>query len=407
MKSLVMRAAGAAVVVAGLLASGNALAADAKPTVSKSVAKQLQAAQKASQAKNWNECLSQVRAADAVSGKSAYDDHIINEILGFCAIRTNDYTTAAKALEFGLNDGLLEQDQVASRVKALAQINYQIKNYPKAIEFGTRAVKGGFADSEMYTLVAQAFYIQGDYKGTLKFVNDWLEDGEKKGQTPRENTLQLLLSACIKLKDGACTTRGLEKLVTYYPKDEYWQNLMISLFQNGGGDRVMLNIFRLAAEVNAMRRAEDYTEMAQLSIEQGVPGEAQATLEAAMARKAFTDPRDLERNTRLLATAKQQASNDKATLAKQEKDAAAAKTGDPLVRVGQAYLSYGQAAQAVSAIQAGIAKGSLKNAAEAQLFLGMAQLKAGNKDEAIKAFRAVKGDDTLARLGNLWALHAK
>jgi hypothetical protein len=38
----------------------------------------------------------------------------------------------------------------------------------------------------------------------------------------------------------------------------------------------------------------------------------------------------------------------------------------------------------------------------------MAQLKAGNKDEAVKAFKAAKGgDETLARLGNLWALHAR
>jgi hypothetical protein len=406
-KSVVGWAAGAALLV-GLFAANGAALADGKPTVSKSVAKQLQEAQKATQAKNWKDCLDHVATADAVAGKAPYDDYIISELRGFCSIRVNDYQTAAKALEAGLNAGFLEQDQVASRVRALAQVNYQIKNYPKAIEFGTRAVKGGFADADMYTLIAQAYYIQGDYKGTLRFVTDWIEDQDKRGQTPREGALQLYLSSCLKLDDGACTTRALERLVSNYPKDEYWQNLMRSLFRNGGSDRVMLNIYRLATEVNAMRRAEDYTEMAQLSIEQGVPGEAQSTLETAFARKAFTDPRDVERNNRLLATAKQQATADRSTLARQEKDAAGAKTGEALVRVGQAYLSYGQAAQAVTAIEQGIAKGSLKNPAEAQLLLGMAQLKAGNKDEAVKAFKGAKGgDETLARLGNLWALHAR
>ena len=55
---------------------------------------------------------------------------------------------------------------------------------------------------------------------------------------------------------------ALEGLVARYPKDEYWQNLMRSMFRTGGSDAIMLNVFRLATEVNAMRRAEDYTEMA-------------------------------------------------------------------------------------------------------------------------------------------------
>ena len=49
----------------------------------------------------------------------------------------------------------------------------------------------------------------------------------------------------------------------------------------------------------------------------------------------------------------------------------------------------------------------IKNPAEAQLLLGMAQLKAGNKPEAVKAFKEVKGDEVTTRLGNLWALHAQ
>jgi Flp pilus assembly protein TadD len=49
----------------------------------------------------------------------------------------------------------------------------------------------------------------------------------------------------------------------------------------------------------------------------------------------------------------------------------------------------------------------LKNPAEAQLLLGITQLRSGNKAEAVKAFKAVKGDPTLTRLGNLWALRAQ
>ena len=199
---------------------------------------------------------------------------------------------------------------------------------------------------------------------------------------------------------------ALEKLVSRYPKDEYWQNLMQKLLRSDATDRVMLNVYRLAAVVNAMRRADDYIEMAQLAIEAGLPGEAQSVLEQGINKKVIAEARDIDRANRLLATAKRQADADRATLSTQEKEAAAAKTGDAEVRLGQAFLSYGMNDKALAALQRGIARGNLRNPAEAQLSLGMAQLQLGNKSEAAKAFRAARGDATLSRVGNLWALHA-
>ena len=86
---------------------------------------------------------------------------------------------------------------------------------------------------------------------------------------------------------------------------------------------------------------------------------------------------------------------------------AAGKSGQVDVRLGQAFLSYGQYQEALAAIQRGIGKGNVKNMAEAQLALGQAYLKLGNKAEAAKAFNAVQGDELLSRLGSLWALRAQ
>ena len=41
------------------------------------------------------------------------------------------------------------------------------------------------------------------------------------------------------------------------------------------------------------------------------------------------------------------------------------------------------------------------------LLLGIAQLKDGKKDDAVKTFKSVKGDPTIERIANLWSLHAK
>ena len=171
----------------------------------------------------------------------------------------------------------------------------------------------------------------------------------------------------------------------------------------------MLNIYRLSFDAGAMRRGDDYTEMAQLAMTQGLPGEAQSVLDSGIAAGVISSERDKSAAQAILATAKTQAAGDRATLAKQEKDIAAAKTGDPDVKLGLAYLSYGQFPQAVAAIQRGIAKGGLKRVtdAEAQLALGVAQLRAGDKSAASSTFAAVKGDETQLRLARLWALRAK
>ena len=90
-----------------------------------------------------------------------------------------------------------------------------------------------------------------------------------------------------------------------------------------------------------------------------------------------------------------------------EKDADAAPTGDKDVGVGLAYLGYLQYDKATDLLTKGLTKGGVKSEAEARLLLGIAQLKGGHKDDAVKSFHAVKGDPTLERLANLWSLHAR
>ena len=54
-----------------------------------------------------------------------------------------------------------------------------------------------------------------------------------------------------------------------------------------------------------------------------------------------------------------------------------------------------------------LAKGGLKNEADARLILGIAQLHAGKKDDAQKTFELVKGDPKLERLAHLWEIRAR
>ena len=78
---------------------------------------------------------------------------------------------------------------------------------------------------------------------------------------------------------------------------------------------------------------------------------------------------------------------DKSTLDKQDAAARAKPTGEADVKLGAAYLSYGENDKAIEALQRGIGKGGVKNPDEAGLLLGIAYLRANNKAEAAKAFQ--------------------
>jgi tetratricopeptide (TPR) repeat protein len=379
-----------------------------KHTVSKGEAKPLKAAQDALNAKKYPEAIAKLKEAEGVSGKTPWDEHLINEMYGFAYVRTGNYAEAAKAIEATVNDGFTEPAEIPGKLKTLAQIHYQLKNYDKAIEFGERAMKAGIADDDMDTIVAQSYYLKNDYKGAYRFTNEYVETELKKGKEPKEQTLNLVLSSCIKLDDAECTSKSLERLVTYYPKPEYWSNLVITLFSaQGQNDKTLLNTYRLANEVDVLKKPEDFTEYAQLAIEAGSPGEAQHVLEKAFQKNVFTDSRSQDKNKRLLASAQKAAEQDQQSLGKNAADADSSPTGDKQVSVGLAYLGYQQYDKASDALSKGISKGGLKNEGEAHLLLGIAQLKSGHKEEAVKSFKAVKGDANLERIASLWSLHAK
>jgi len=404
--------AGAALGAAALLAPATALAQAAAPaakqTNSAKLAKPLKEAHDDLGAKKFPEAIAKLKEADGIAGKTPFDQHLINDMLAYAYIKTNDFPDAAKAMEAEVDDGFTTGPELQQKVRGLSEVYYQIKNYDKAIEYGQRALKGGFGDDHTRTIVGQAYYLKGDWKGTLKFEDEQVTNTIKSGGTPALEPLQLILSACAKLEDSACQTKALERLVAYYPKPEYWSNLLLSLLKaTANSDTNTLEVYRLMFDVDVLKSPDDYSEMAGLALDAGTPGDAQRVLQRAFERNVFTDKRSMDKNQRLLEKAKQAAASDQASLDKTAKEADAAPTGVKNAGMGLAYLSYGQYDKAVDEFTKAISKGSLRNPADTQLLLGIAQLKAGHKDDAVKSWKAVKGDPVLERLASLWILHAQ
>lgn len=381
------------------------------PTVSKAIAKQAQAAQAAIKAEDWNACLAALAAAETTPERSPYDDYAINELRVLCAARSGDFPATAaaltKGLEIGQANGFMDVEAINQRHKQLMKFNFELKNYAKVNEYGKLAIAAEPANPDHRVMVGMALYLTPDYPGTVAFIEPWVRELEQRNETPPEVALGLWTSACDRSKDNACTLRAVEKQIAYAPSEGAWSNLYQLLIRSVPADQA-LNVLRLGNEVGALKGGDDVTEYASSALEKGFPGEAQSVMEAAIAAGKFGEPgKATPGASNLLQSAKAAAAPDRATLARQAKDAGAATSGTPEVRLGQAYLSYGQPAEAVAAIERGLARGGVKDLAEANLSLGIARLKAGDKAGAATAFDAVKGNPFVERLAGYWKLRTR
>jgi len=381
-----------------------------EPHVSANLAKTLKAANDALQAKNWTEVLNKTREASAMTPRSAYDDYVIHSMQMAAYGATNNYPATAEAIESIIDSQYLPSSNKPQLLRTLMSIYYSNKDYGKAVNYGKRAREAGDTSPDTSLTIAQAYFLDNKFKEAQDEMTTIVQHDEAAGRKPSEKALNLIWSCAIKTKDDAAASKSIEKLILLYPKPDYWSNAMAG-FLNANGkstdDRLKLMTYRLMFQVGILKRAEHYTEMAQIAQDQGNPGEAQTVLEDAFKKNLYTDPHEKERTQRLLDKVKASATADRATMAKQERDASAAQSGDALVQVGGAYLGYGQPDKAISTISAGISKGNLKHSDEAYMLLGIAYDRSKNSSEAVRAFNRATSDPKYAQLAKLWALQAR
>src|SRR6185295_15723783 len=214
--------------------------------ISKKVDKPMAAAEKAFSAKQWDEVLARVTEAEAVEvEKTLWDQYWIHEFRGRAYLSQEKYAEASKELEFGLSSPCMDAKDKPSRTKMLLQIAYRLKEYPKVIELGNKFLETN-KDPDIASYVGNAYYATDDFPNTRKVMTEVIAQQESGSQPVEEVTYRILQGACIKLKDNACVTDQLEKLVIHYPKAQYWQDLMGLLMATTKNNNQLLNMWRLA-----------------------------------------------------------------------------------------------------------------------------------------------------------------
>jgi hypothetical protein len=382
--------------------------AQAQEGIRPEVGKPLQAAQDLIKAGKYKEALAKVRDADGVGGKTASESLLVERMRIAAASGAGDVETAARSFEVISASGKLPADAKLRMIESIAGGYYRARDYAKALQWYQRYFKEGGNSGATRTLMIQTQYLSGDFAGAAKELTAEIQAAERSGATPGEDRINLLMNAAVRQKDIAGETFALERLVSYYPKKEYWVALLSRMQRKPNfSDRLALDTYRLSLATGSMVAGNDFSEMAQLALQAGSPSEAKQVVDKGFAAGALGAGAEANRHKRLRDLVTKRLGEAKATQLEDERQAAAAKDGNDLLVLGMNLVFAGDKARGLQMMQQGIAKGGLKRPEDAKLHLGIAQLMAGEGAKAQATFKTVAGTDGTADMARLWMLYAK
>ena len=391
--------------LAGLATAAIVALAQAQGGLRPEVGRPLQAAQEMIKSGRYREALAKVRDAEAVGGKTAAETTMIERMRLAAASGAGDADTAARA--FDALGGSAGPDRLRM-IESIAGSYYRAKEYAKAQQWYARYFKEGGTNGANRTLMMQTQYLSGDRAGVTRELTSEIQAAERNGATPPEDRINLLMNAAVKQKDVNAETFALERLVTYYPKKEYWATLLNRLQSKPGfAGRLALDTSRLSLATGSLTSGSDYSEMAQLALQAGAYAEARQVVDKGFAVGALGTGPQAERDKRLRDLVTKRVAEAKASAADDMKQALVARDGNDLLTIGFNQVFEGDKAKGLQTMQQAIAKGGLTRPEDAKLHLAIAQLAAGENAKAQVTLKTVGGTDGTADLARLWTLFAK
>lgn len=200
----------------GPIATQPAFSAPAK--ISNFLAKDLKDVQVARNARDYDKEITALRNALAAKGqRSAFDDYLINSLLGAAYVNQKNYAQAAPALEAAAESQYAPQAQRSGMLGAVVGIYSQLHQYYKAIEAAQIAIKLGAADPSVYVTMAVDEDQLGQHEEAAKTIQRII-DSEPK---PEEKYLLFQWDAYTKANDSADAVRVADEICFYYRRPGY------------------------------------------------------------------------------------------------------------------------------------------------------------------------------------------
>lgn len=253
-------------------------------------------------------------------------------------------------------------------------------------------------NANAYVLLSQGYYQLKQFDKALDNIEIAIADYDDRGKIPKENWYNLARFLHAERDDQKATIDILEKLITFYPKKDYWVQLSYMYSeQNRSTDQ--LGALETAYVQDMLEKDGEYRSMASLFLNAEVPWKA-----AQVLREGFDNEivEDNSKNWELLAGSLRQAQEVQAAIPAMKKAAEKSDDGELYARLGSIYLDAERYDDAIEAVTKGLQRGGVKRPDQARLVLGMAHFNKDQYQSARQAFRAAGRDERSEQYARQW-----
>jgi tetratricopeptide (TPR) repeat protein len=325
-----------------------------------------------------------VAAAQAVA-TTKEDRYLIGQMQIKAALAAKDNALLASGVEAVASSGFLDAAKSAELYASLGSQLYNAKQYAQAQAAFQKAVAADPRNSNAVALLGETYFAQGQKAEAVAAFQRAIQASVAAGQKPDEKLLKRAVSVAYESQSPAAVDLARQWAASY-PSADSWHNA-VAIYRNLNRPDVegTLDLLRLMQAANALTSGGDYSLYSRAAAEQLNYNEAQAVINAGIAAK-LVNPADPEIRD-IVAGLK---AKNIATAADLAVAAKSARDGMALLRIGDRYYGMGDYAKAAELYRSAAGKPGV-DAAVANLHLGMALARAGDKAGATTAFNAVTG----------------
>jgi hypothetical protein len=267
-----------------------------------------------------------------------------------------------------------------------------------------RYLKVAGSNAGVETILIQSYYLEKDYANAARVQQSVVESAIKAGKIPTESQLQLLAACQTAMKDTGGATHSYILLAKYYPKPDYWAQLLHGLITNPKiPGSLQLDVYRIRLAAGTLSAPADFMDMTELAMQAGLPQLALNLMNQGYALGALGKDAGAAREARLKALVVKTVEDKKASAAADEAAAAQAPSSNALIVAGYNEVTFGNVDKGLDLIKQGIAKGVL-DPDGAKLHLGLAQMDGGRKADALATLKSVGGTNGASDIAQLWII---
>ncbi len=337
-----------------------------------------------------------VAAAQKVA-KTKEDRYIIGQLQLKAALASKDNNALGAAIDTVAAAGYLEAAKVGELYRSLGGTYFNAKQYDPAAAAYDKAIAVDPNNQDGLMMLAETRNAQGRKAEAVAAFQRVLQASTAAGQKPREEIYRRAVALAYEAQSPLAVDLG-RQWAGAYPSADSWRN-SIAIYRNLTMPDVegTLDLLRLMQATGALTAAGDYNLFATASAEQLNYNEAQAVLDAGIAARIVDPASPLFKDTITALKAKPKATD--ADLAVAAKTAA---NGMALLRIGDRYYGMGNFTKAVELYRQAMGKPGVDTNV-ANLHIGMALTRAGDKPGATAALNAVTGPR--ADIAKYWLLY--